>query len=213
MPKGYVTVSEAAQRMPVPRSPFDGHPAADHPNVAGQIGVRLQAGILPVVMQVSTWIRGVAGLEQARAAWRGAPPPGPTGQTLHTAQGLLMRTGPEEWLLVAEQAGEHTALLRRQVAADVGAVTDLSHARCRIRIEGQRCRDTLSKLYALDLRDAAFPVGQVRLTGHHHVPALLHRTGVDGFDIYVFTTYALDHLHALEDAALEYGVAVQAGAG
>jgi hypothetical protein len=29
----------------------------------------------------------------------------------------------------------------------------------------------------------------------------------------VFTTYALDHLHALEDAALEYGVAVQAGAG
>jgi sarcosine oxidase gamma subunit len=39
------------------------------------------------------------------------------------------------------------------------------------------------------------------------VPALLHRTGVDGFDIYVFTTYALDQLHALEDAALEYGVA------
>jgi sarcosine oxidase gamma subunit len=48
----------------------------------------------------------------------------------------------------------------------------------------------------------------VRLTGHHHVPAALHRTGAQAFDIYVFTTYALDQLQALEDAALEYGVAI-----
>ena len=60
----------------------------------------------------------------------------------------------------------------------------------------------------LDLRAAAFPVGSARLTGHHHVPALLVRTALEGFDILVFTTYALDQLHALEDAALEYGVSV-----
>ena len=205
---GSVTVSEATQPKLVPRSPFDGHPAGDHPNAAGQIGVRLRAGILSGVIQISTWIHGLAGLEQALAAWLGIQPPGPTGQAIHTAQGLLMRTGPEEWLLVAEQAGDLTAQLRRQVGADVGSVTDLGHARCRIRIEGGRCRDSLSKLYAIDLREPAFPVGQGRLTGHHHVPALLHRTGVDEFDIYVFTTYALDQLQALEDAALEYGVAV-----
>jgi sarcosine oxidase subunit gamma len=84
----------------------------------------------------------------------------------------------------------------------------LGHARCRIRISGGKCRDTLSKLFAIDLRDAAFPVSQARLTGHHHVPALLHRVGPDQFDIYVFTTYAQDQLHALVDAALEYGVAL-----
>jgi len=201
-------VSEATNSFPAPRSPFEGDHGGDHPNAAGQIGVRLQAQILASVTQVSTWISGVAGLEQALTGWLDGPPPGPTGQTRESAQGLLMRTGPEEWLLVTEQAGDHTALLRRQVAADVGAVTDLSHARCRIRIEGERCRDTLSKLFAIDLREAAFAVGQVRLTGHHHVPALLHRTGVDRFDIYVFTTYARDQLHALKDAALEYGVAV-----
>ena len=75
MPKGCVTVSEAANRTSLPRSPFDGHPAGDHLNAAGQIGVRLQAGILPSVTQVSTWISGLAGLEQALAGWLGAQPP------------------------------------------------------------------------------------------------------------------------------------------
>lgn len=212
MPKGCVTVSDNSSNSPAPRSPFHGHPLGEHPNAAGQIGVRLQAGILPGVTQVSTWISGVPGLENALASGLGQPAPGPTGQTLQTADGLWMRTGPEEWLLVAGQPGDHLARWRRQVAADVGAVTDLSHARCRIRITGDRCRDTLSKLFPVDLREPAFAPGQVRLTGHHHVPATLHRTGADAFDLYVFTTYALDQLHALEDAALEYGVSLQAAA-
>ena len=78
-----------------------------------------------------------------------------------------------------------------------------------IRITGDRCLEVLSKLFPVDVRPAAFPTGQLRMTGHHHVPAALHRTGPQAFDIYVFTTYALDQLQALEDAALEYGVAVE----
>ena len=209
MPKGYGTVSEATTTtLPARRSPFDGHPAGGHPNAAGQTGVRLQAGMLASVTQVSTWISGVYGLELALADWLGQPAPALTGQTLQTAQGLLMRTGPEEFLLVAEQADGTLAGLRDSVARDVGSVTDLSHARCRIRISGEYCLEVLSKLFPVDLRPAAFPAGQVRLTGHHHVPAALHRTGAQAFDIYVFTTYALDQLQALEDAALEYGVAI-----
>jgi heterotetrameric sarcosine oxidase gamma subunit len=194
---------------PARRSPFDGHPAGAHPNVAGQTGVRLQAGMLASVTQVSTWISGVHGLEQALAAWLGQPAPALTGETLQRAQGLLMRTGPEEFLWVAEQADGTLAGLRDSVARDVGSVTELSHARCRIRITGDRCLEVLSKLFPVDVRPAAFPTGQLRMTGHHHVPAALHRTGPQAFDIYVFTTYALDQLQALEDAALEYGVAVE----
>lgn len=201
-------MSEATTTLPARRSPFEGHPAGEYPNAAGQTGVRLQAGMLASVTQVSTWISGVHGLEHALATWLGQPAPARTGQTLQTAQGLLMRSGPEEFLWVAEQADGALAGLRDRVARDVGAVTDLSHARCRIRISGERCLEVLSKLFPVDLRPAAFPNGQVRLTGHHHVPAALHRTGAQAFDIYVFTTYALDQLQALEDAALEYGVAV-----
>jgi len=202
------TATAIAIAIAARRSPFDGVARGEHPNAAGQIGVRLQADMLASVTQVSTWTRGVQGLEQALAAWLGQPAPALTGQTLQTAHGLLMRTGPEEFLWVAEHTGDNLALLRSQVAPDVGSVTDLSHARCRIRIDGARCLDTLSKLFPIDLRSAAFPTGQLRLTGHHHVPAALHRTGAQTFDIFGMTTYALDQLHALEDAALEYGVAV-----
>ncbi len=194
----------------VPRSPFEDLRAGQSPNAAGQIGAHLQAGMLPSVTQVSTWISGVAGLEQALTALLGQRPPTRPGHTLASALGLLVRTGPEEFLLVSDQPADNTTALRRHVAADVGAVTDLSHARCRIRLHGERWRDTLSKLFPLDLRDAAFPVGEARLTGHHHVPAILHRTGPDQVDMYVFTTYAHDQLHALSDAALEYGISLAA---
>ena len=173
------------------------------------MGVRLHAAVLRSVTQASTWISGVSELERALASALGQPVPARTGQIQQSDHGLLVRTGPEEFLLIAEQALDNTALLRRHVTAQVGAVTDLSHARCRIRIAGDRCRDTLSKLFPLDLRDAAFPLAQIRLTGHHHVPALMHRMGRDQFDLYVLTTYARDQLHALVDAALEYGVVVE----
>ena len=55
----------------------------------------------------------------------------------------------------------------------------------------------------MDLRELEFPVGEIRLTGHHHVPSMLHRLGLDSFDLYVLSTYAHDQLSALLDAALQ----------
>lgn len=204
-------MSEASARsvaVAVPRSPFQAHGGGERPNAAGRIGVRLEAGLLGSVTQVSTWVQGVAGLEQALDAWCGQAVPRHTGALLQTPQGQLLRSGPEEFLLVAEQSVGQFAQLRAAIAPTLGSVTDLSHARCRIRIDGEHCLDALSKLFAIDLREPAFPVGQARLTGHHHVPAVLVRTAARAFDVWVFTTYALDQLHTLEDAALEYGVVV-----
>ena len=191
------------------RSPFEGHEHIERPNAAGEIGVRLSAETLPSVTQVSTWISGVAGLEQALAGVLGQRAPAITGSTLRTPQGLVIRSGPEEFLIVADGPADNTAWLRRHVAADVGSVTDLSHARCRIRIGGNRCRDALGKLFPIDLRDASFPVEDARLTGHHHVPCLIHRLGAECFDLYVFSTYAHDQLSTVIDATLEYGVALE----
>lgn len=189
------------------RSPFAGHADGERPNRAGDIGVRINAGMLPGVVLVSTWISGIDGLLSALSSALGSVPLR-TGHTTSTPLGLLARTGPEEFLLVAAQAGDPCTQLRLAIAANIGAVTDLSHARCRIHIEGPRCQNVLNKLFALDLRADAFPVGEVRLTGTHHVPCMLHRLGADSFDMLVFSTYAYDQLHTLVDAALEYGVGV-----
>jgi heterotetrameric sarcosine oxidase gamma subunit len=189
------------------RSPFAGHADGERPNRSGEIGVRINAGLLPGVVLVSTWISGINGLLSALASVFGNVPQR-TGLTASTPLGLLARTGPEEFLLLSTEPGNPTAQLRQAIAADIGAVTDLSHARCRIHIEGPRCQTVLNKLFALDLRADAFPVGEVRLTGTHHVPCVLHRLGADSFDMLVFSTYAYDQLHTLVDAALEYGVGV-----
>jgi len=45
------------------------------------------------------------------------------------------------------------------------------------------------------------------------VPCLAHRRATDGFDLYVFSTYAFDQLETLLDAAQEYGVALEVGTG
>jgi sarcosine oxidase subunit gamma len=191
------------------RSPFEGHAVGNRPNSAGQTGVQLSAGMLPSVTLIGTWISGLSGLLQSMGTVFGAALPPHTGKTVQTELGLLMRTGPEEFVLVGDDATDRTALLRTSIGADTGAVTDLSHARCRIHIEGAQCRTTLNKLFALDLRESAFAIGDVALTGTHHVPSMLHRLGADAFDLYVFSTYAHDQLSTVLDAALEYGVALQ----
>lgn len=191
------------------RSPFEGHTLGERPARDGSIGVLVRANLVPSAVLVSTWVSGEAPLQAALAQLLGQAPPGPTGQTLATQLGLLMRTGPEEWLLIGDAAGDPYPVLRAAIGADVGGVTDLSHARCRIKVQGPRCLDTLSKLFALDCRPAAFPVGELRLSGHHHLPCSLHRRGETEFDLYVFTTYAHDQLASLLDAALEYGVKLE----
>ena len=215
---GSVTVVEAISTKTasigmVWRSPFEGHAPFERPSRAGQIGVCLSAGSLRSVTLVGTWPSAAPALCEALGTALGCAVPAGTGDTLQLADMLLLRTGPEEFHLVSERSVDLTRRLREKIGADVGSVTDLSHARCRITVEGDKCLDALSKLFALDLRESAFPVGQARLTGHHHVACTLHRLARERFDIYVFSTYAFDQLATVIDAALEYGVALRPAEG
>jgi len=195
------------------QSPFTGHPLGDRPTRTGDVGVTITADMLTGVTQVSTWHTGVSALCEVLGTALGQALPAQTGDTVSSADRLVMRTGPEEFLIVSDdvsdRAADMTALLRQSIAADVGSVTNLSHARCRIHLEGPKCVDTLSKLFPIDLRDHAFAHDQIRLTGHHHVPSLLHRRGAQSFDLYVFSTYAFDQLATVLDAAREYGVTLK----
>jgi sarcosine oxidase subunit gamma len=193
------------------RSPFEGHATGNRPNAAGQIGVQITAGMLPSFTLISTWISGLPGLLDALSTVFGDAMPQRIGKSTRTEFGLLARSGPEEFFLIGDDHSDRTTLLRATVGADTGSVTDLSHARCRIHIEGPQCRAVLNKLFALDLRESGFAIGDIAMTGTHHVPSTLHRLGADAFDLYVFSTYAYDQLATVLDAAQEYGVALQPG--
>ena len=218
------TEAEGAGSLPLPlagegrgegarHSPFADHIPANRPTSTGQTGVHLKVSTIQSVIQLSTWPTGVDAWLAALTSALEVPVPQKTGDTQATSLGLAMRTGPEELMIVTDDAAQPPAhetvtRLRGFIDADIGSVLDLSHARCRVHIEGERCVDTLSKLFALDFREDAFPVGRVLLSSHHHVPCALHRRGSTGFDAYVFTTYAREMLETMADAALEYGLAV-----
>ncbi|MEO8546698.1 MAG: hypothetical protein ABI434_24140 [Burkholderiaceae bacterium] len=209
-------MTESLAANPIRRSPFEGHVAGGQASAVGQMGVRLHAFTLPGVVQIATWPSATAAMEQALAGALAAPDgslPQRTGQVAELAPGRLMRTGPHEFMLVAStDEPDMVGALRLHIPCDVGTVTDLGHARCRIRISGDACLATLTKLFALDFRAAAFAVGEMRLTGHHHVPCCLHRRAQDCFDVYVLTSYAHDQLATLMDAAREFGVTLDLGA-
>ena len=194
------------------RSPFSSHAAHEHPTRDGLVQVRLQAERLASVTLISTWMGGTqalcAALGRALAATDLFPLPASTGQTAQCPLGLLLRTGPHEFMLIGSGSVDVAAALQTHITPDIGALLDLSHARCRVRVEGPKAVATLGKLFALDFRNAAFAVGKVQLSGHHHVPCSLHRLGADRFDLYLLSTYAHGQLESLQDAALEYGMAL-----
>jgi len=188
-------------------TPASGH--TEHPTHQGLVQVHITAHKLDSVTLMSTWASGIDGLVQAVHQALGCTPPARTGETTACAQGLLMRSGPLEFLLIGAQAApDRVAQLRAHIPADTGSVLDLSHARVRVRVQGGKAVDALSKLYALDFRPAAFAVNHFKLTGHHHIPCTLHRLDTHSFDLYFLSTYAHGQIAALADAALEYGVSV-----
>ena len=178
-----------------------------HPTHQGLVQVHMTAQRLQSVTLLGTWASGIEALTQAVHSALGCMPPAQTGHATACEAGLLMRSGPLEFMLIgAHPAPDRVAQLRSHIPPEIGSVLDLSHARIRVQLHGARAVDALAKLYALDFRPAAFPVGRFQLTGHHHIPCVLHRLDGQHFELYFLSTYAHGQIEALMDVALEYGV-------
>ena len=196
-------------------SNFTAAPAApttrSQPTRSGQLQVHLRVQKLSNLTQISTWSSSIGALSSALHRALDCAPPLHTGQLVQCALGTLMRSGPFEFLLVGDadhSPSDRVALLRQHINAEMGSVLDLSHARVRVSVHGDKAVEALSKLYALDFRPAAFAANSFVLTGHHHIPCLLHRLDTQHFHAYYFTTYARGQIDLLADAALEFGVDV-----
>ncbi len=152
------------------------------------------------------------------AAWRGSEQPlidaisNATGLSIPVTPGAGavkdgmsgFGIGPGRFLLVDETEGLAQTLLSA-VPIDVGTVTDLSHGRTAIRVEGGKAEWVLAKFFALDFSLAAFPVGSGRATAHHDVLAQIQRTGEQRFELYVFRSFARSFWTALCHGAEEVG--------
>ncbi|MFZ2102281.1 MAG: sarcosine oxidase subunit gamma family protein [Oricola sp.] len=161
------------------------------------------------------------GLAIAEAtAWRGSETR--IRLAIKSAAGLSLRTEPGAGVIKGETAafnigpgrylvsGTKDGLVAALDAASGGdgTVTDLSHGRSAIRIDGPQSRWVLAKLFPVDFADEVFAKGNGVATAHHDILAQIQRVGADAFDVYVFRSFARSFWHLLCRSAGEVGYRV-----
>jgi methylglutamate dehydrogenase subunit D len=136
--------------------------------------------------------------------------PAHIGHAVEAGPRRILKTGPEQFWILAPATDTLAARLQEVVTPAMGAVTPLSHSRSRIFVEGAEAAEVLAKGIPLDFHPTVFAVGQFALTGLHHTPVLVHRTAETRYEIYAMRTFALSVWEWLTDAALPFGYDVEA---
>ena len=155
-----------------------------------------------------------ADFEQGVEKVLGVRPPLESGSAVRHGGTTLFWLGPDEWLAVfpSEEREEVVAALREALAPLPAAVVDLSHARAIVSVAGRQARSVLQKGCHLDLHPSRFRAGSAAQSKFARCHLLLHQTGdaPPAYDLYVHRSFARYLWSWLEDAAAEYGVAIEA---
>ena len=144
-----------------------------------------------------------------QAAGAGLPQP---GKAQHTALGLLLWSGPGQYLVMSDGAAPADLIAStRECFGPVAALIDQSDSRAMLRLGGPRIRDCLAKGVALDLHPSAFSTGDCALTNIHHVSVQLWQINdAPVYEMAFARSYSASLWHWLEVSAAEYGLNVDA---
>ncbi len=170
----------------------------------GAAGVSMRAIPQFSLIQIAAWPDTLETVGQTVAQRLGAPAAPAPGRSTLAGSTLMMRVEPLKYWLLSQ--GEAPDL--PQIDADQGAVLDLSHARCWLRLGGPKAETLLNHYLPLDLREAAFPEGVVAASAMHHVSITLWRSGSD-FNLLLPRSFAATQGELLYESALQYGLRVE----
>lgn len=121
--------------------------------------------------------------------------------------------GPDEWLVLTapDTAASTNEALRDALAGRFGAVTDVSGGQTVISLRGHRARHVLAKGCTLDLHPREFGVGQCAQSYLAKASVTIRQVGDEpSFDVIVRRSFAEYLALWLRDAAMEYGLVVNA---
>ena len=158
---------------------------------------------LTSLVQVAAFPDSVDALAAALAREGFSALPSPTSSFVANGA-VAMDVGPGRVLIDADRPGLFAAL-EATIPSDVGTVTDLSHARVCLTVEGPRAAWVLAKGVAIDLDKRTFGVGRVAVTEVDHVGVILRRTGANAFALYPYRGFARSLLHFLHEAGAADG--------
>jgi len=98
-------------------------------------------------------------------------------------------------------------LVQEALSASDAAVTDWSHGRTLLSLQGEAAAHVLQKCVAIDL--AAFPPGRAAATMIHHIDVLILRPAETEFRLLVLRSLAEALAEWLLDAGLEEGIGLR----
>jgi sarcosine oxidase subunit gamma len=176
------------------------------PAPAAESRVRLSEVRTGVILQIAAWPDTLVTVRTVIAELTGCAAPG-LGTAVTGSDVTIAAIAPGRFLL-AGSGDDLAARFEAALPAADGAVTDLSHGRAILRLQGGAAAAVLAKCAALDLDPQVFPPGRAAQTMIHHIDVLLHRTATETFELWVLRGFAEALGEWLIDAGLEFGVEV-----
>jgi sarcosine oxidase subunit gamma len=134
----------------------------------------------------------------------------PAGHSTSNGGLSLHWCGFEQWYAVSDGFADgalYEAL--REHLSGLASVSDQSHGRVILHIEGPRARDVLAKGTALDLHPRAFGPGRSAVTQMAHVGVHIAQVGPDAFELSLFRGFAISFWEWLTEMSGEYGYEVR----
>lgn len=195
--------------MAEPQSPL-GHAfiPGDHGNSAGGVGIAITERTGLSIVQVTAWRETIPTVLTAISNVTGLSVPDKPGAGRSAGEKSVFGFAPGRYFVVA-QASDLEERLHKAIPLETGTIINLTHGRMAIRVKGPWSEWVLSKLFAIDFSEHAFPVGFGRATLHHDVHTNIQRIDEETFDLYVFRTFARSFWQTLGHAAAEVGYRVE----
>ncbi|PSH69848.1 sarcosine oxidase subunit gamma [Phyllobacterium brassicacearum] len=195
--------------MAEPQSPLGANfVPGNHGNAAAGIGVTLRERKGLSVIQVTAWRDAIPAMLTAIGSATGLALQNKPGLGRVAGEKSVFGFAPGRYFVVSATPDLETRL-RSVISPELGTIIDLTHGRTVIRVSGPRSEWVLSKLFAIDFSEHAFPIGSGRATLHHDIHANIQRIDDESFDLYVFRTFARSFWLTLGHAAEEVGYRVE----
>ncbi len=180
----------------------------DHGNAAGGVGVTIRERRNLSIIQVTAWSDTIPAVLTAIGSATGLVLQNKAGLGRVAGEKSVFGFAPGRYFIVGATP-ELELRLRSVIAPDLATIIDLTHGRTVIRVSGPRAEWVLSKLFAIDFSEHAFPIAYGRATLHHDIHTNIQRIDDETFDLYVFRTFARSFWQTLGHAAEEVGYRVE----
>jgi sarcosine oxidase subunit gamma len=157
------------------------------------------------IVQIQAWPETTAVVVAVLSQTLHADAPAP-GRGSVVGNGSLLAIGAGRFLLLSRAGGKGADLVEAFSASDA-VVTDISHGRTILRLEGEGAAALLARCVPLDFDAAVFPAGRVAQTAIHHIDVVIHRLSASAFEIWSLRSFAESLVEWMLDAGVELGIA------